>query len=180
MLDEETFLAIVDRTPLVAVDLVFIRNSSEVLLGLRKNRPAQGFWFVPGGRIFKNEKIGEALVRVAEAELGQGDGVRSGELSPRLIGSFEHFYPDCFAGECDVSTHYVVLGHRVDVPGDFKLPLADAQHAEFRWWPIEEALEAAAVHRFTKDYLSAEGFASTSRPAERPRVPLNKTIFPKN
>jgi colanic acid biosynthesis protein WcaH len=168
MLDKETFLAIVDRTPLVAVDLVFVRNFREVLLGLRKNRPAQDFWFVPGGRIFKNEKISEALVRVAGAELGLGEEVHTGQLCPRLIGSFEHFYPDCFAGECGVSTHYVVLGHRLDVPADFKLPLADAQHAEFRWWPIEEALEAAAVHRFTKDYLLAEGFASTSRSTECP------------
>lgn len=168
MLDNENFLAIVDRTPLVAVDLVFIRNSRDILLGFRNNRPAQGFWFVPGGRIFKNEKIGEALVRVADAELGLGDGIRSGELSPRLIGCFEHFYPDCFAGECDVSTHYVVLGHRLDVPDNFDLPRADAQHAEFRWWPIEEALETAAVHRFTKDYLLAEGFAATSSSAKCP------------
>ena len=67
MLDKDTFLAVVDRAPLVAVDLVFIRNSREILLGLRNNRPAQGFWFVPGGRIFKNEKIGAALIRVAAA-----------------------------------------------------------------------------------------------------------------
>lgn len=166
MLNKDTFLAVVDRAPLVAVDLVFIRNSREILLGLRNNRPAQGFWFVPGGRIFKNEKIGAALIRVAAAELGLGDKFGSGALCPRLIGSFEHFYADCFAGECGVTTHYVVLGHRLDVPDGFELPLADAQHAEFRWWPIDEALASAMVHRFTKDYLLAEGFASTSLLAE--------------
>jgi colanic acid biosynthesis protein WcaH len=159
MLDRETFLTIIDRAPLVAVDLIFVRDSQEVLLGLRNNRPAQGFWFVPGGRIFKNEKIGEALIRVAEAELGLGDAVRSGRLAPKQIGGFEHFYPDCFAGDSEVSTHYVVLGHRVDVPAGFSLPMADAQHAEFRWWPIEEALDATEVHRFTKDYLLAGSFA---------------------
>lgn len=154
---------IVDRAPLVSVDLVVIRDSREILLGLRNNRPAQGFWFVPGGRIFKNERIGAALIRVADAELGLGGDIGGGMLRPRQIGSFEHFYPDCFAGECGVSTHYVVLGHRLDVPGEFELPLADAQHAEFRWWPIEEALDSAEVHRFSKDYLLAEGFAATSQ-----------------
>lgn len=176
MLDRQAFLSVVDLAPLVAVDLVLVRNFREVLLGLRRNRPAQDFWFVPGGRILKNEKISEALVRVSEAELRLGDEIRSGELCPRLIGSFEHFYPDCFAGDCDVSTHYVVLGHRVDVPGDFKLPLADAQHAEFRWWPIDEALEAAAVHRYTKDYLLAERFASISLLVECPSELLDLLV----
>jgi colanic acid biosynthesis protein WcaH len=156
MLDQETFLSIVDQTPLISVDLVIVRNAQEVLLGLRNNRPAQGFWFVPGGRIRKNERIGEALVRVAEAELGLGDAVRGGQLVPRQMGGFEHFYADCFAGADGVSTHYVVLGHRLDVPAGFRLPVADAQHAAFRWWPIDEALESAEVHRFTKDYLLAE------------------------
>lgn len=148
----------VDRAPLVSVDLVLVRDGREVLLGLRKNRPAQGCWFVPGGRIFKNEKIAEALLRVGNGELGLGEVLGNGELRPRLIGCFEHFYPDCFAGECEVSTHYVVLGHRLDVPAGFELPVVDAQHAAFRWWPIEEALGATDVHRFTKDYFLSEGF----------------------
>ena len=146
------------RAPLVAVDLVLVRDGKEVLLGLRRNRPAQGFWFVPGGRIRKNEKMADALLRVAGDELGLADALRNGALRPRLIGGFEHFYPDCFAGDCAVSTHYVVLGHRLDVPAGFDLPLVDDQHAAFRWWPIDEALGAAEVHRFTKDYFLAEGF----------------------
>ena len=148
----------VDRAPLVAVDLVVVRDAKEVLLGLRRNRPAQGFWFVPGGRIRKNEKMADALLRVAGAEVGRSDALRQGTLHPRLIAGFEHFYPDCFAGDCAVSTHYVVLGHRLDVPAGFDLPLVDDQHAAFRWWPIDEALGAAEVHRFTKDYFLAEGF----------------------
>jgi colanic acid biosynthesis protein WcaH len=156
MLDQDTFLSIVDKAPLVAVDLVIVRDSQAVLLGLRNNRPAQGFWFVPGGRIRKNEPIRDALLRVAETELGLGDAIRGGQLVPRLMGGYEHFYADCFAGDEGVSTHYVVLGHRIDVPSGFSLPVADAQHAEFRWWPIETALASAEVHRFTKDYLGSE------------------------
>lgn len=158
MLDREAFLSVVDRAPLVSVDLVLVRDGREVLLGLRNNRPAQGYWFVPGGRIFKNESMADALLRVGSGELGLGEAMRSGSLAFRLMGCFEHFYPDCFAGECGVSTHYVVLGHRADVPAGFELPEVDAQHAAYRWWPIEEALGAANVHRFTKDYFLFEGF----------------------
>lgn len=151
MLDAETFLGVVSATPLVAVDLVLVRGGCEILLGLRNNRPAQGFWFVPGGRIQKNEPIQAALARVAETEL-------SLQLSclpqaPKLMGAFEHFYPDCFAGEVGGSTHYVALGHLLRLPADFALLKFDAQHAEMRWWPLALAQASPAVHRFTKVYV---------------------------
>jgi colanic acid biosynthesis protein WcaH len=54
-----------------------------------------------------------------------------------------------------VSTHYVVMGYLLQVPADFALPQADAQHAELRWWRLSQALASPAVHRFTKDYLDS-------------------------
>lgn len=158
MLDKQVFLSVVDAAPLVAVDFVVVKDQREILLGYRNNRPARGFWFVPGGRIFKNEKIKDALIRVGQKELGLGEKVASGEIKPRLLGAFEHFYADCFAGDVGVSTHYVVLGHRLDVPADFALPSTDEQHAEFRWWSIEQALQSAEVHQFTKDYFFSAAF----------------------
>lgn len=157
MLAEADFLFVVDRAPLVAVDLVLVRSGREVLLGCRNNRPAQGFWFAPGGRIRKGEPMRDALLRVADTELGLGELIRDKTLRPELLGAFEHFYADCFAGECGVSTHYVVLGHRLRVPDDFVPPAIDAQHADLRWWPIDAALASDAVHRFTKDYLLLKG-----------------------
>ena len=153
MLDSDTFKTIVAATPLVAVDLVIVRGTQDVLLGLRNNRPAQGFWFVPGGRIFKDESIQAALARIAQAELGLGDALTAGEMAPRWLGVFEHFYPDCFAGDIGISTHYVVLGYMLHVPMDCSLPVCDEQHSQLRWWPIGDALASPAVHRFTKDYF---------------------------
>ncbi len=153
MLDSNTFKTIVAEAPLVSVDLVVVRGAQEVLLGLRNNRPAQGFWFVPGGRIFKNESIQSALARIAEAELGLGAALAAGEIVPHWLGAFEHFYSDCFAGDVGISTHYVVLGHTLHVPMDCSLPVCDEQHSQLRWWPIEEALASPVVHRYTKDYF---------------------------
>lgn len=168
----------VDRTALVSVDLVVVRDAREVLLGLRKNRPAKDFWFVPGGRIFKNEKIADALVRVAGSELGLGEEIRHGRIHPRPIGCFEHFYPDCFAEEPRISTHYVVLGHLVDVPHDFRLPAADTQHAAFCWWPIEEAAAASDVHQYTKDYLVSVYFDPKPSPNLAADSPVAVSRFP--
>ena len=53
-MDTNNALAIINATPLVAVDLIIENRNKEILLGKRVNRPAQGYWFVPGGRILNN------------------------------------------------------------------------------------------------------------------------------
>lgn len=56
MLDYALFKTIVDNTPLISIDLIIYNAKSEVLLGKRNNPPAKAHYFVPGGRIYKNEK----------------------------------------------------------------------------------------------------------------------------
>ena len=83
-MDERSrFVELVRDLPLISVDLVLVRDGREVLLGLRTNRPAQGSWFVPGGRILKNERRADALTRVAARELGIPD---IHALAQHLIG----------------------------------------------------------------------------------------------
>lgn len=153
MLDAETFLQVVASTPLVAVDLVVVRGDTELLLGQRNNRPAQGCWFVPGGRVRKNERLQEALARVAREELGLDMATLT--QPPLALGAFEHFYDDCFAGDVGVSTHYVVLGMLLRLPAGTELAAADAQHSGVRWWSLEEAGQAAHLHPYTRDYVLA-------------------------
>jgi colanic acid biosynthesis protein WcaH len=151
MLSRDYLLKLVDVVPLVAMDLVLVRGGTEILLGQRNNRPAQGFWFVPGRRIRKNEPMQQALERVARDELG----LQLSELpqQPVHMGAFQLFYTDCFAGDVGVSTHYVVMGNLVQLPDDAVVAIADTQHSALRWWPLEEALASDEVHRFTKDYV---------------------------
>lgn len=153
MLSKDVFLSVVDAAPLVAMDLVVVRGGTEILLGQRINRPALGWWFVPGGRIRKNETMQAALARVAAAELGLD--VVSLPAAPVPLGAFEHFYDDCFAGDVGVSTHYVVMGNLIALPSTVELTVADAQHSSLRWWPLAEAADAPDVHSFTKDYVNA-------------------------
>ena len=154
-LDAASFLNVVAVTPLISIDLVIVRGGTEVLLGLRTNRPAQGSWFVPGGRIVKNERVQQALVRIAENELGLGNVVENDALRPALLGVFEHFYADCFAGDAGVSTHYVVIAYVIHVATDVELPSHDAQHAALRWWPLADAVHSDQIHHYTKDYFFA-------------------------
>jgi colanic acid biosynthesis protein WcaH len=118
-------------------------------LGLRKNKPAQGFWFVPGGRIFKDERIADALARIGQEEIGV-------TLSPdqvRFKGVFEHLYEDNVAGAPGISTHYVVLGCEVLKPISLdQLPVS--QHEEWRFWMVDELLASIEVHPYTKAYFT--------------------------
>jgi len=148
VLSDQEFLRIVDATPLVSVDLILRNDRGEVLLGRRLNRPAKDSWFVPGGRIRKNEPVNEALRRISQRELG----VLIEQAN--LVGVFDHIYEDNFLGAVGVNTHYVVLGFAARLPQGAKLT-PDDQHGEFRWWTDAEILASAAVHENTKAYFRA-------------------------
>ena len=140
----DLFRCIVENTPLVSVDLILVREG-RVLLGRRRNPPAKGYWFTLGGRVFKNERIRDAIRRIMQDETGS---VLEGDHT--FIGVFEHLYDDAiFEG---VSTHYVNLAYRIDVSDLTGLP-AD-QHDDYRWFALEELLESADVHPYVKDYFS--------------------------
>ncbi len=146
MLNDSDFLRIVDATPLVSIDLILRNATGEILLGRRTNRPAQGMWFVPGGRIRKNERVAEALLRISQRELGVGIS------QAKLLGAFDHLYPDNFLGAPGVSTHYVVLGMETAWPAGANAQ-ADDQHDEFKWWTAAEILASNEVHENTKAYF---------------------------
>ncbi|MCW8194198.1 GDP-mannose mannosyl hydrolase [Proteobacteria bacterium 005FR1] len=149
-LDKDVFTTVVESTPLVSIDLIVRDSRGRILLGKRLNRPAQGFWFVPGGRVLKNESLDQAFIRLTEAELGQR--FERGQAQP--IGVFEHFYDDG-AVEEGVSTHYVVLGYLLPADDLADRSLPSDQHTEYCWWSPENMKKSPDVHRYTTAYLEA-------------------------
>lgn len=151
-LQKGRFLSIVEAAPLVSIDLI-IQQGGKVLLGKRNNRPAQGYWFVPGGRIVKGEAFGPALERLIKQELRYINLLEDNGIKPEFYGAYQHFYDDCFAGDIGISTHYVVLAHSLTLPDDIVISDHDEQHDEFSWWTIEALLASDIVHQYTKDYF---------------------------
>ena len=146
--DDKHFLQIINSTPLVSIDLIVQNEKREVLLGKRVNRPAQGYWFVPGGIIRKNEKIESAIRRISLAELGIDISLRDAQLQ----GLFDHIYDDNYFGEDGVNTHYVVLAFACTVESDIEI-VPDRQHSEMRWCPLDHLLRSKDVHQYTKTYF---------------------------
>lgn len=137
----------VAHTSLISIDLIVRNPQGQVLLGQRVNRPAQGCWFVPGGRVRKDERLADAFNRLVQEELGSTQSMSDAVF----IGPFEHFYTDNFSGD-DFSTHYVVLGYQLNVDA-LPAQLPHEQHHAYRWFSVDELLNSSDVHLHTKQYF---------------------------
>jgi colanic acid biosynthesis protein WcaH len=133
------------------LDFIVLDPVDKLLLGYRRNRPAQGYWFVPGGRVGKNETRRDAFARLTLAELGvELDIARS-----RFAGVYEHIYPDNFAGHPGFGTHYIVLAYEIEAgPDQLRLPQGD-QHDSYAWMSSQEILRRDDVHAYSKAYCAS-------------------------
>jgi len=147
-LTPEDFDSVVRLTPLVAIDLVVSSPEGSILVGRRKNEPAKGFLFAPGGRITKNETLADAFRRITRAELGTEMHIENAQF----LGVYEHFYRTNNHEVAGFGTHYVVLGYRLTVNAA-ELRLPKDQHGEYAWLTETELLRNADVHTNTKAYF---------------------------
>lgn len=107
----DLFKNIVANTPLISIDLIVKNDKGQVLLGQRQNRPAQGFWFVPGGRVRKNESLDNAFIRLTQEELG----IVKYRHQAQWLDVYQHFYEDSvFSDDDSPSTHYIVLAYQLN------------------------------------------------------------------
>ncbi|REL30184.1 GDP-mannose mannosyl hydrolase [Thalassotalea euphylliae] len=147
LLPNKDFKFVVESTPLISIDLVVKNLEGNVLLGLRHNRPAKGYWFVPGGRILKNEPLEVAFTRLVKEELNHDMQMEDA----KFWGVFQHFYDDSVFND-EVTTHYVVLAYEmvldIDIPS-----LPKQQHSKYKWFTSAEILKCDMVHEHTKWYF---------------------------
>jgi colanic acid biosynthesis protein WcaH len=146
LLDSETLKMVIGNTPLVSIDIC-LECKGQMLLGKRKNEPLKGIWFTPGGRIYKNEKWQDCLIRVALTELGLS--IQS-EDKFILMGLWDHFYPNSVFDQ-NSSTHYVNLPHYACI--DYKPNIrVDDQHIMFKWFDLEVIINEDTFHPYIKNY----------------------------
>jgi colanic acid biosynthesis protein WcaH len=155
-LPEKLFKSVVASTPLISIDLIVRNIHGEFLLGKRTNRPAKGYWFVPGGRILKDETVELAFKRLLYDELG----LNSFDLKASFIGTYQHFYNDNFFDR-KFSTHYVVLAYEIILKDDLvSLPIV--QHSSYNWFSENELLNHEDVHIHSKWYFQKNKHADNN------------------
>lgn len=148
LLGKADFLTAIKLTPLVSIDLVICSNQHQVLMGERVNQPAAGYWFVPGGRICKDESLEDAFRRISRAELGFSCEIGSA----RLMGAFTHIYAENFAEVAGISTHYVALAYQLDLELNLSA-LPAQQHLAYRWLDAGSPFKVHPNSQAYFDYL---------------------------
>lgn len=142
-----SFLAVVRNAPLVAIDPLLEDPQGRLLVGLRRNEPARGWWFVPGGRVRKGEVLAAALQRISASELALPLALQDG----RLDGVYVHHYTTNFAEAEGITTHCMVLAYRVQLEQSPALK-PDGQHQDLRWLSAQELGSDPSVHPYTRAY----------------------------
>lgn len=158
MLSPEKFLSVVNMTQIVSIDLIVKNNDGKILLGKRVNPPAKGYYFVPGGRLYKNETIKEGVQRMIQWELG----VLSVDTKPKPRCVSEHMYDENFANAKTedgkmISTHYVCFAFDIDL-NEINMDVFKHQHVEALWVTPEEILERDDVHEYVKLYFTPDAY----------------------
>jgi colanic acid biosynthesis protein WcaH len=153
----EDFDRVVRLTPLVAIDLIVRSPDGRILVGRRTNEPAKGLFFVPGGRISKNERLAAAFKRISLAELGVEKRIEEA----RFVGVYEHFYATNNHEVPGFGTHYVTLAYELASPVPDAL-LPKDQHGEYRWQTEAELLSCPDVHENTKAYFRGVAHRSST------------------
>ncbi|OGZ01788.1 MAG: hypothetical protein A2946_03990 [Candidatus Liptonbacteria bacterium RIFCSPLOWO2_01_FULL_53_13] len=110
--------------PIFCVDIVAEDSYGRFILVRRKNNPARGAWWVPGGRVHKNERVAHAAVRKLKEETGLKGTFK------RILGFYEFFSKKGPYKGIDVHTPIAVC--LVQVHGALRIRL-DEQSEGFRW-----------------------------------------------
>jgi len=148
-LEKELFSSIVENAPLISIDLIIKDSSENILLGKRVNKPAKNSWFVPGGRIYKDETIDLAFNRITKDEIGKAYDISLAKFK----GVYQHFYDDNVFND-NFSTHYIVLAYELVIKEE--LSLDTIQHEKYKWFTQDELLTSKEVYSYVKDYFKKE------------------------
>ena len=142
---QELYNEIIRNVPIACVDVVII-HSTEALLVKRKDPPANGKWWVPGGRVFKGELMSEAAKRKCSEEVGLDC-----RIGP-IIHTAETIFGD---GPCGIPVHSINACF-LAYPEYGYDPILDGHHKDYFW--ISSIKDKRNLHPYVIDCLKAAGF----------------------
>ena len=133
-INKELYTKILDSVPIITVDIViFNPEKDKVLLFKRENKPLQNTYYTPGGRVNKNEKLIDAIIRKAKEEIGIN--IKSKEI--KYCGIIEEFFDDSNFKEVLTGTHNINIFYKYIINDITNIKL-DNQHQKFDWFNIND------------------------------------------
>lgn len=148
----ETYKSILDNLPLACVDVVAYRGNPgnrSILMVERKEKPAQGLLWFPGGRLYKNESLEDAARRKLREECSLTEIVVEKQIGAFPFSSRDTIFPDIKHGFHAIGIDYLV---RV-LEKDPKIQL-DSTSGKYAWVSQIE-LSKKALHPYVAEVLNA-------------------------
>ena len=114
---------IIGSVPIACVDIAIVARGA-VLLVRRKDAPARGEFWLPGGRVLKGEMMKDAAIRKAQEEVGVDCHVGP------IVHTAETIFPD---GPGGISVHSInSCFFMYPITPDFE-PALDDHHEDLKW-----------------------------------------------
>lgn len=142
LVPEELYLRIVQVMPISCVDLLVVDEAGKILLLLRKNEPAAGQWWFPGGRVHFGETRAAAAIRKLKEECGLE------AISVEELGTHDVIFKACEAG---VATHGITTVFRMSARESFVR--VDDQSLTADWRTLRE-WQRTKLHPFVEKCLN--------------------------
>lgn len=102
-LSRDEFFRVLKTVPTVVVEVI-VKDRNGILLGKRNTEPFKGMWHFTGGFVNYNEKISDAVKRIAKRETGSNVEI------VKMLGVYEYINDD-------PRGHLIALAHIVKIIG---------------------------------------------------------------
>lgn len=133
LIPADVYRVILDNIPLICVDLVIVKDN-KVFLIKRKNKPSEGFYWLQGGRMKKNEGIEECGIRKAALELN----IPEEKIKiTKYLGTFSTEFNDSEHGVASHTVNVTFQAEIEDIPLGF-----DRDHSDGKWFDINGSIPA--------------------------------------
>lgn len=123
---QELYAQFLSQMPIFCVDAVVVHNG-KVLLAYRNNKPAQHLWWVPGGRVLKDETLEQAILRKMKEELGVMVKIE------KRLGTYETMFPDAPFREISCGVHTNNVAFLVTLANENDVINLDNQSSDYQW-----------------------------------------------
>ena len=126
-IEQSKYNEILKLMPIVCVDLGIMKDN-KIFLAKRNNEPCKGQWYIPGGRVIKNEELKDTAHRKALEETGLDCTIHN------LLNIETAIYT---TGINNIPTHNVNICFKATIKtGDVIL---NSENSEYMWVTKEES-----------------------------------------
>jgi len=139
---DSEYKKILENIPICTVDLVIL-NRGRVLLVYRRGGSFRDQWFLPGGRVYKNEKLVGAAKRKALEETGLDVRIK------KNLGAYEWFDKDTTFKDIKNGTHTISTVFVVETSDDDVQIKLDKTSTAHKWVDKIES----NLHPYVKNIL---------------------------